>query len=155
MGGGSVRIHITSTISTASVTVSVTVSVTNVVSERPFGPVRLVIGDIRGASRPFVGVVVGEESLDWYHKHNLHGLGHGLGHGQGCRFRMGPPTPAHRDCFRSGNRPVHHQGLLGLKPRTSVLPLQSVCQSSPKGNGNLTARDVPKWTKLINMLCSQ
>ena len=30
----------------------------NVVSERPFGPVRLVIGDIRGASRPFWGVVV-------------------------------------------------------------------------------------------------
>ena len=29
-----------------------------VVSERPFGPVRLVIGAIRGASRPFWGVVV-------------------------------------------------------------------------------------------------
>ena len=40
-----------------------TVSVTKVVSERPFGPVRLVIGDIRGASRPFgVGRELGSAS---------------------------------------------------------------------------------------------
>ena len=93
-----------------------------VVSERPLGPVRLVIGDIRSASRPFGGVVVWEESSNRYHKHDptatasatAHGLG--LGHGQGCRFHMGPPPPAHRACFRSVGRPVHHQGLLGLKP---------------------------------------
>ena len=47
-------ISITSTIPT----VTVTVTATKVVSERSFGPVRLVIGAIRGASRPFGGVVV-------------------------------------------------------------------------------------------------
>ena len=35
---------------------TVTASVTKIVSERPLGPVRLVIVDIRGVSRPLVGV---------------------------------------------------------------------------------------------------
>ena len=53
-------IIITSTIltDTDSVTATATATATKVVSERPLGPVRLVIGDIRGASRPFGGVVV-------------------------------------------------------------------------------------------------
>ena len=68
-------------------TVTAPATVTKVVSERPFGPVRLVIGDIRGASRPFRGVVVGEESLDRYYKHDTHGLGPGHGHGHGTRPR--------------------------------------------------------------------
>ena len=91
-----------------------------VVSERPLGPVRLVIGDIRGASRPFRGVVVGEESLDRYYKHDpytaprprprprsrsritapvsvkvsvtAHGHGHGLG--TRSRTRSRPRLPA-------------------------------------------------------------
>ena len=56
----SATVTVTATVSApVTVTVSATVMVpdsvtaTKVVSERPFGPVRLVIGDIRGASRPF------------------------------------------------------------------------------------------------------
>ena len=47
-----------------------------VVSERPFGPVRLVIGDIRGASRPFGWGGVGWRCLDIHYKYDTHGTRH-------------------------------------------------------------------------------